>query len=54
MEYAVVMAAMLCVIAVLGMLGNAVDAGLFVQHAIASASHSLQNSLGGAIDVFCY
>ena len=54
MEYAVVMAAMLCVIAAIGMLGNAIDGGLFVRHAIASASHCLQDSLGGVIDVFCF
>lgn len=53
-EYAVVMAAMLCVVAALGMLGNAVDAGLFVQHAVASASHHLQGMLGGVTDVFSY
>lgn len=53
-EYAVVMAAMLCVIAALGMLGNAVDAGMFVQHAVAAASHHLQGALGGVTDVFSY
>lgn len=53
-EYAVVMAAMLCVIAGIGMLGNAADAGMFVQHAVASASHNIQGMLGGVTDVFCY
>lgn len=53
-EYAVVMAALLCVIGAIGMLGNAVDAGMFVQHAIAAASHNLQGMLGGVVDVFSY
>lgn len=53
-EYAVIMAAMLCVIAALGMLGNAVDGGMFVQHAVAAASHNLQGMLGGVADVFSY
>lgn len=53
-EYAVVMAASLAVVVALGLLWNAVDDGLFVQHAVASASHNVQGAFGGVADVFCY
>lgn len=53
-EYAVVMAASLTVVVALGLLWNAVDGGMFVQHAVASASHNVQGAAGGVTDVFCY
>ena len=53
-EYAVVMAASLAVVVALGMLWNAVDGGMFVQHAVASASHNVQGMAGSIADVFCY
>lgn len=53
-EYAVVMAASLAVVVTLGMLWDAVDGGMFVQHAVASASHNVQGAIGGMADVFCY
>ena len=53
-EYAVVMAAALGVVAAAGMLWGAVDAGVFVEHAVASASHNIQGMAGSVADVFCY
>lgn len=53
-EYAVVMAAVLAIVIALGMLWGAIDGGMFVQHAVASASHNVQGAAGGIADVFCY
>ena len=53
-EYAVVLAASLAVVVGLGMLWGAVDGGMFVQHAVASASHNIQGMAGSVADVFCY
>lgn len=54
MEYAVVLGAIMCIVVALGALGNAASDGQFVQHAIMAASHNIQDSAGGAIDVFCF
>ncbi|WP_241156013.1 hypothetical protein [Adlercreutzia sp. ZJ154] len=53
-EYAVVLGAILCIVVVLGALSSVVSDGVFIQHAIAAASHNVQGSVGGAIDVFCF
>ncbi len=53
-EYAVVLGAILCIVVVLGALSSVVSDGVFIQHSIAAASHNVQGSVGGAIDVFCF
>lgn len=51
-EYAIVMAAGLSIIVALGLLTNAVDEGMFIQHAVIGASHNVSGCLGGVVDVF--
>lgn len=53
-EYAVVLVAVLCVILALGALWRALESGMFVEHALASASHHVQASVGWVVDVFAY
>ena len=53
-EYAVVAAALLAVIVGIGVLWRAFDAGLFVEHAVASASHHVAGAAGAVIDVFSF
>jgi hypothetical protein len=53
-EYAIVCAALLCVVVALGALMNVVRDGVFVEHAKTSASHSVEDSAGGFTDVFSY
>lgn len=53
-EAAVVMAAGLAIVVAIGALANAVEDGMFVEHAVLAASHSLDGMLGGAADVFSY
>ena len=54
-EYAIVLAGLLCVVVGLGALSNALSDGLFVQHALVSASHHVQAAaLGSVGDVFSY
>lgn len=53
-EYALLLAAFLTVIVGLGLLMRALDSGLFVEHALASASHHVQASMGWMTDVFSY
>lgn len=54
MEYALLLAAFLTVVMGLGLLMRALDSGLFVEHALASASHHVQASMGWVCDVFSY
>ena len=54
MEYALLLVAFLTVIVGLGLLMRALDSGLFVEHALASASHHVQASRGWMTDVFSY
>lgn len=55
MEFAVVTAALLAVVIACGVLWRALEGGLFVDHALASASHHLQMVVPGNIaDVFLY
>lgn len=53
-EYVVVLAGVLCVVAGLGALGNAFESGLVMEHVLAAASHHVQGSAGGLLDVFAY
>lgn len=53
-EYAVVLGALVCIVVALGALSSAVSDGVLVQHAITAASHNVEGSAGGAVDVFCY
>ena len=53
-EYAVILGAFMAVVVGLGALLRAVDAGTFVDHALSAASHHLQLSAAGVIDVFAY
>ena len=52
-EYAVVLAGVLCM--VVALLAKAMGEGLFVEHALMSASHHLQlAALGSVADVFAF
>ena len=54
-EFVVVAAAFLVVVAVGGLLWQALEGGLFVEHALASASHHVQmTAAGNVVDVFLY
>lgn len=53
-EYAIILAAFLVVIAACGLLMNALTDGLFIEHAISAASHNAQVLFGGAADVFSF
>ena len=53
-EYAVVLGAFLVVVVGLGTLLQTMDAGTFIDHALSAASHHLQASAAGVIDVFVY
>lgn len=53
-EYAVLLAAFLAVLVGLGLLMQAFQEGLFVEHAAASASHHIWATAGWWADVFGY
>lgn len=53
-EYAVILAAFAAVLAALGALWRAMDGGVFVEHALAAASHHVLLSAAGVVDVFLY
>lgn len=53
-EYAIVFTALLAVVGAMGALMGALGDGLFVQHAVTSASHCVSASLGGITDAFCF
>jgi hypothetical protein len=54
-EYLIVGTVLLVVILVLGVLANRLQEGLFVQHAVQSASHAASsNALGAIGDVLLY
>lgn len=53
-EYAVVVTVGLVIILSIGALANAVGDGLFVEHALMAASHNVEGTVGGAVDVFVY
>ena len=55
MEFAIVAAAFISVLVALGALWRSLKSGLFVDHALASASHHVPGVLAGGIaDVFLY
>lgn len=50
-----VLLGLICVVAGLAALSNALSSGLFVEHALISASHHVQlAALGSVADVFAY
>lgn len=52
-EFAIVTAALLIVVVAISLLWNLGDNGIFVEHAISSASHHLQEAAAGIVgDVF--
>lgn len=54
-EYAVVLAGVLCMAVALGALAKVMGEGLLVEHALISASHHLQlAALGTVADVFAF
>lgn len=54
-EFAVIAAAFFSLVVALGVLWRAFDQGLFIQHALSSASHHIESvSLGGIADVFLF
>ena len=54
-EFAIVTAAILAIIVVLGVIWNLGDAGILVEHALRSASHNIEEAAAGIIgDIFCY
>lgn len=53
-EYVLLLAVFLCVMVALGMLAQRLDAGMFVDHALSSASHHVQMSAGWLADVFSF
>ncbi len=48
------MAAGLAIIVAIGALANAANSGMFVEHALAAASHNVSAALGGIADVFSF
>lgn len=53
-EYAVILGAFLVVLAGLGALLQVMDAGVLVDHTLSAASHHMQASAAGVVDVFAY
>ncbi len=53
-EYALVFTALLVVVVGAGALMGVMGDGLFVQHAVMSASHCLSSSITGITDALCY
>lgn len=53
-EFAVVTAAFMAMVVTAGVLWRALSQGLFVDHALASASHHVEGVLGWVVDIFSY
>ncbi|EFV32714.1 hypothetical protein K9U16_13340 [Eggerthella lenta] len=54
-EFALVTAAFLAAVVALGALWRSLEAGMFVDHALMSASHHIQMTMPGSVaDVFLY
>ncbi len=53
-EYALVLSACLGVVVGLGLLMGSIEDGVFVEHAVAAASHNVEVLLGGTADVFSF
>lgn len=54
MEYVVVAGILVVIVAACGLLASALERGLFVEHALAAASHHVGMAAGWASDAFCY
>ncbi len=53
-EYAIVFTALLAVAAGAAALMGILDEGVFVRHAVMSASHCISSSLAGVTDALCF
>lgn len=53
-EYAIVLGTALCIICALGLLYEQAESGTFLSHALSAASHNIQSSVGGIVDVLCF
>ena len=53
-EYAVILGVFMVIVVGLGALLQVMDAGTFIDHALSAASHHLQLSAAGVVDVFAY
>lgn len=53
-EFAIILAALLCIAVGLGALWHVMRDGLFVSHAVSSASHNLTGGTGAWLDVLAY
>ena len=54
-EYAIVLIAFLAIVIAFAYIWRAVSDGLFIEHAVQSASHHVQSGLAGVLaDVFVY
>lgn len=54
MEFAVVTAGFMAMMVAGGVVWRMLSQGLFVDHALASASHHVQGVLGWIVDIFSY
>ncbi len=53
-EYAVVAGALVAIVLACALLARALGDGMFVDHALAAASHHVRAAAGWVADVFCY
>ncbi len=53
-EYAVIVGTSIAIVVALGLLAQALNDGMFIEHAINSASHNIHVLFGGTADVFSY
>lgn len=53
-EYAIVLGASLCIIVAAGALVDLISDGTLSRHIVSAASHNIQGSAGGMVDVFCF
>lgn len=54
MEFALVTAAFLCMLAAGSLMWKTVSGGLLTEHALVSASHHVRGVLGWVTDIFSY
>lgn len=53
-EYAVVTAAFMAMVVAAGALWKGLSQGMFVDHALAAASHHIHGFIGWVVDIFSY
>lgn len=53
-EYAVVTAAFMAMVVAAGTLWKGLSQGMFVDHALAAASHHIHGFIGWVVDIFSY